>query len=280
LGYLGGGLLLLLNVLFIQFHSAFGVEKELAVRISLVSAGLWWGGFSTVTFLTLHEVRLPRTRALGVGAAVGAGFRELHATIGQLRRRPHLLLFLSAYMIYNDGVQTVIKMAAIFGKEELGLTTGTLLGTFLMVQLVGIGGALGMSRVGTRLGVKRTVLWALAVWLMLTLFAYRMHTAAEYWIMGLVVGLILGGTQALSRSFYARLITREQSAQFFGLFSVFSKFSAVWGPILFAFIRQMTGTARLSILSVSLFFLVGGILLSFVKEDAQFESGGGDAGTS
>lgn len=266
LGYLGGGLLLLLNVLFIHFHQAFGVDQEVAVRLSLASAGVWWGGFSTVTLFMLRERSASVSVRTGLSFSVRKGFSSLRETVLHIVRRRNLLLFLVAYMIYNDGVQTIIKMAAIFGKEELGLSSSTLLGTFLMVQFVGIAGALGMSRAAETLGVRRTILLALAVWLGLTLFAFRMRTPGEYWIMGLVVGLILGGTQALSRSFYARLVTRERAAQLFGFFSVFSKFSAVWGPILFALIRQLTGTARLSILSVSVFFLVGGAILCFVKE--------------
>jgi UMF1 family MFS transporter len=176
------------------------------------------------------------------------------------------VIFLLAYMIYNDGVQTVIKMASIYGKDELHLPTTTLLGTLLMVQCIGIGGALFMSRVAAWLGTRRTIMGALLVWLAMTVYAYRMDSAPEYWVLGIVVGLILGGTQALSRSLYGSLIPKEQAAQFFGYFSVFAKFSAIWGPILFAFIRQVTGTSRLSILSLSLFFLLGWVLMFFVTE--------------
>jgi len=158
-------------------------------------------------------------------------------------------------------------MASIYGKDELHLSTGTLFGTLLMVQFVGIGGALLMSWIAKRLGPKQTIMGALLVWLGLTLFAFGVTTAVEYWLLGLIVGIILGGTQALSRSFYGRLIPRDQSAQFFGYFSVFAKFSAIWGPILFAFIRQITGTSRISILCLSLFFLTGWILLFFVQDE-------------
>ena len=172
-------------------------------------------------------------------------------------------------MIYNDGVQTVIKMASIYGKEELGLSMGTLLGTLLMVQFVGIAGALLMPGLAVRWGTKRTIMGSLLVWCSLTLFAYRMETALEYGLLGFVVGLILGGTQALSRSLYGRIIPREKSAQFYGYFSVFAKLSAIWGPMVFAYVRQATGTARLSILSISGFFLVGWLLLFLVKEEGR-----------
>ena len=170
-------------------------------------------------------------------------------------------------MIYNDGVQTVIRMASIYGKEELHLSTGVLLGTLLMVQFIGIGGAIFVSWISRQFGTRQTIMGLLCVWFALTLFAYSMDTSLDFWIMGVVVGLILGGTQALSRSFYGRLIPKEQSAQFFGYFSVFEKLSAIWGPILFAFIRQATGTSRFSILAISVFFLAGWSILFFVREE-------------
>lgn len=267
LGYLGGGLLLALNVFFIQFSQDLGVQKGTAVRLSLASAGLWWALFGTISFQLFREQKgaYPQRRTLGQSALVG--LRKAWQTTRAITRYKNILIFLVSYMIYNDGVQTVIKMASIYGKDELRLSTGTLLGTLLMVQFIGIGGALLISRVARWFGTKQTIMAALLVWLVLTIFAYRMHSSLEYWLLGIVVGLILGGTQALSRSLYGRLIPRDQSAQFFGYFSMFAKFSAIWGPIVFAFIRQVTGTSRLSILCLSLFFLIGWILLFFVKEE-------------
>ena len=266
LGYLGGGLLLALNILFIQFGYQFGVSKLMSVKLSLASAGFWWAMFGTISFFLFHEKKETQFLHTSIFQAAKIGFRKTWHTTRMVTGYKHLLIFLLAFMIYNDGVQTVIKMASIYGKDELHLSTATLLGTLLMVQFIGIGGALLMSRMARWCGAKRTIMACLLVWFGLTLFAYRMETHFEFWILGIVAGLILGGTQALSRSFYGSLIPKDQSAQFFGYYSVFAKFSAIWGPIIFALVRQVTGTSRLSILSLSLFFLTGWILLFFVKE--------------
>ncbi|MBW1768017.1 MAG: MFS transporter [Deltaproteobacteria bacterium] len=266
LGYLGGGLLLALNILFIQSGYRFGVSKLMSIKLSLASAGFWWAMFGTLSFFLFHEKKGTPSPHIAILQAAKIGFRKTWHTARMVAGYKHLLIFLLAFMIYNDGVQTVIKMAAIYGKDELHLSTSTLLGTLLMVQFLGIGGALLMSRMAGWCGTKRTIMAGLVVWFGLTLFAYRMETSLEFWILGIVAGLILGGTQALSRSFYGSLIPKDQSAQFFGYYSVFAKFSAIWGPIIFAYVRQVTGTARLSILSLALFFLTGWILLFFVKE--------------
>jgi len=266
LGYLGGGLLLAISVLFIQFSHVFGIHKETAVRLSLASAGLWWALFGTISFLLFQEEKTPGEVQKSIRQAALEGLRKTWETTRAFTRHRQVLIFLVAFMLYNDGVQTVIRMASIYGKDELNLPTGTLLGTLLMVQFIGIGGAILMSRVARPFGTKRTIMGLLVIWFALTIFAYKMNTSLEFWIMGVVVGLILGGTQALSRSFYGRLIPEGQSAQFFGYFSVFSKLSAIWGPILFAFIRQATGTSRFSVLAVSVFFVVGWLILFFVEE--------------
>lgn len=267
LGYLGGGLLLALNVLFIQFSHLKGVPKEAAVRLSLASAGVWWAFFGTISFFLVHEDKDPVSVKKGISLAALEGLRKALETTRAVIGYKQMLLFLVAYMIYNDGVQTVIRMASIYGKEELHLSTDTLLGTLLMVQFIGIGGAIFMSWISQRFGTKKTIMGLLFAWFSLTIFAYYMTTSLEFWILGVMVALILGGTQALSRSLYARLIPEGQSAQFFGYFTVFEKLSAIWGPILFAFIRQASGTSRFSVLAVSVFFLVGGSLLFFVRED-------------
>ncbi len=268
LGYLGGGLLLALNILLIQFGDSIGINKDTAVRLSFVSAGVWWAFFGSISFMMFQEEKAGYADQKSMGPAAIEGLREAWKTIRTIAEHKNILLFLAAYMIYNEGVQTVIRMSSIYGKDELGFSIGTLLGTLLMVQFVGIGGAILMSRVALKFGVKQTVMGLLVVWLGVTIFAYGISTSIEFWILGGAVGLILGGTQALSRSFYGRLIPEEQTAEFFGYFSVFAKMSAIWGPILFAFVRQVTGTSRLSVLSLSVFFLVGWGLLFFVKEKA------------
>ena len=268
LGYLGGGILLALNVVIVSSSQRTGLFHETtAIRLCLASAGIWWALFGSISFSLFQEHGVPRFRDTGLLKGAVAGWRRVWETTLSITRQRHVLIFLASYMIYNDGIQTVIKMASIYGKEELNLSTGTLLGALLMVQCVGIGGSLLMSSVARLFGTKRTIMGGLVAWFGLTLFSYRMETPSEYWVMALVVGLILGGTQALSRSFYGRIIPKEQSAEFFGYFSVFGKFSAIWGPIIFAVVRQVTGTSRLSILSLSLFFFTGWVLLLFVREE-------------
>jgi len=269
LGYLGGGLVLAMNMAFIQLSHKIGVPKDMAIRLSMASVGVWWAMFGTISFLMFHEDRFPATDHIGMREAAVAGLHRAWQTTKTLNRHKHVMTFLLAYMIYNDGVQTVIKMASIYGKDELHLSTGILLGTLLMIQFVGIGGTILMSRIARQFGTKRTIMATLMIWFGVTLFAYRMSSSLEYLLLGLIVGLVLGGTQALSRSLYGRLVPKERSAEFFGYFSVFAKLSAIWGPILFAFIRQITGTSRLSILSLSLFFLTGCLLLFLVRETKQ-----------
>ena len=267
LGYLGGGILLALNVLFIQCAHIVGVQKEMAVRLSFVSTGIWWAFFGGISFRLFQENARPHENRVAFFQSAVDGLQNVRETIRVVRQHRNVLFFLVAYMIYNEGVQTVIRMASIYGKEELGLSTGTLLGTLLMVQFIGIGGAILMSWIAARFGIKQTIITILASWFALTIFAYGMTKAWEFWFLGGCVGLMLGGTQALSRSFYGRMIPSNQSAQFFGYYSVFAKMSAIWGPILFAYIRQTTGTSRLSVLSLSLFFLVGCGMLFFVREE-------------
>jgi UMF1 family MFS transporter len=264
-GYLGGGLLFVADLLLVQFHAQLGIaDAGVAIRIALGAVGLWWGGFSLITFRRLREAPAsapaPPLRAL-----FGEGFGRLARTLRAIRPLRGLLLFLAAFMIYNDGIQTVIAMATIYGSEELGFDTLTLMGCLLMIQFVGIAGARLFARLATRIGAKGAVLLSLAVWAGVALYAFAMTRAVEFWILGGVVGLVLGGSQALSRSLYSRIIPPSASAEFFGFFSVFEKFSAIGGPILFAAIRQVSGSARLSILSLAAFFLVGGVLLAFVN---------------
>jgi UMF1 family MFS transporter len=170
-------------------------------------------------------------------------------------------------MFYNDGIHTVIRMAAIYGKDELGLKNETLMGTLLLVQFIGIGGALLFSQISKTFGTKRILIFVLFLWLGILCYAYLITSALDFWILGIAVGLVLGGSQAISRSFYGAMIPTKESAEFFGFYSVFEKFSAIWGPFVFGIIRQITGTSRLAILSLVGFFIIGIVLLCFVKEN-------------
>jgi len=169
-------------------------------------------------------------------------------------------------MLYNDGIQTVINMATIYGKEELKLTTTHLMLTLLAIQIIAIFGALIFSYVAGFIGSKKAVMLTLVLWSGVVVFAYFIKSATEYFALGVAVGIVLGGSQALSRSLYGSMIPEEASAEFYSFYSVFSKFSAIWGPMAFAIIRQVTGSSRLSIVSLIFFFIAGLILLSFVDE--------------
>ncbi len=271
-GYLGGGLQFLICIVLIMTHNRIGIEKTMAVRISLLFSGVWWAGFSVITLVWLHEPRNDRTSSLhypgnnNLLAHIQAGVSRTWFTIVSVKRHRNLVIFLLAFMFYNDGIHTVIRMATIYGKDELGLKNETLLGTLLLVQFIGIGGALLFSRISRTFGAKRILIFVLLLWLCILCYAYIITSALDFWILGMAVGLVLGGSQAISRSFYSAMIPAKESAEFFGFYSVFEKFSAIWGPFVFGIIRQITGTSRLAILSLVGFFIIGIVLLCFVKE--------------
>ncbi|MDP6418767.1 MAG: MFS transporter [Candidatus Krumholzibacteria bacterium] len=256
-GYLGGGLAFLIALLLVSFHESIGLEKGLAVRISLALAGFWWGGFGLLAWKWMEEPAGEKP----AGSIAKSALRRTFSTFRTVSSRRALGLFLLAFLFYNDGVQTVVKMASIYGKEELGLATGDLMGTLLLVQLLGIPGALLFALFAGVIGARKAILFSLVLWTVVILWAWRMESAREFWILGAMVGLCLGGTQALSRSLFSRFIPEGKSAEYFGFYSVFAKFSAVAGPILFALIRQLTGSSRQSILALLVFFILGFFLL-------------------
>ena len=271
-GYLGGGLQFAVALALVAGHTHLGISQALAARIGIAMAGVWWAGFTLFTVKYLHEA--PRGDALpgtdnGKSSPlvyVRIGFSRLLKTAKRIRRFKHLLLFLIAFMLYNDGIQTVINMATIYGKEELQLTTTTLMVTLLIIQAIAIVGALVFSRLADLIGTKRAVMTTLVLWCGIVTYAYFITSAREYFILGVVVGIVLGGSQALSRSLYGSMIPEESSAEFYGFYSVFNKFSAIWGPVVFAVIRQVAGSSRLSIVSLVVFFITGLVLLAFVDE--------------
>jgi UMF1 family MFS transporter len=271
-GYVGGSL---------QFAIALGLvamqktpeDQAMAARIGMAMTGIWWAGWTLLTLKYLKEVKIPyelpeayrdRPKIL---AYLALGISRTVATAKRVGRFKHLTLFLVAYMIYNDGIHTVTSMATIYGTEELRLSTTALMVTLLLVQVVAIGGALVFSRIANRIGAKHAVMCALVLWSGVVTYGYFIHTATEFFVLGIIVGVVLGGTQALSRSFYGAMIPEQASAEFYGFYSVFSKFSSIWGPVTFGFIKQITGSARLAIISLMIFFIVGLILLGFVDEE-------------
>jgi UMF1 family MFS transporter len=263
-GYLGGGLLLVLNLALYLNAEALGISQGDAVRICLCSAGVWWGLFAVVTLTRLRNHPHPVELGLQRRGLVGGSVRQLGATFADLRRRPLTLLFLVTYLLYNDGVQTVANVSAQYGSEELGLSQSTLITAILVVQFIAFGGALGMGRLAARHGTKRTILGSLVVWVLVIGIAYFLQkgSALQFFAVALAIGFVLGGTQALSRSLFSQLIPAGREAEYFGFYEISDRGTSWLGPFLFALTYQLTDSYRYAIFSLVFFFVVGGVLLA------------------
>ncbi len=278
-GYVGGSIQFGFALALVAMHEAIGIDRVMAVRIAMAMTGLWWAGWTLITVKYLKEDKIEQVppekyhnleqyRGLSKGTAyLSIGISRTIATAKKVSNFKHLTLFMIAYMIYNDGIHTVTSMGTIYGKEELGLSDTNLMVTLLLIQVVALVGALIFSRIANRIGARQAVMFSLVLWSGVVIYAYFIHTAKEFFILGIIVGFVLGGTQALSRSFYGAMIPEKASAEFYGFYSVFSKFSAIWGPFTFGFIKQWTGSARLAIISLMVFFIVGLILLALVNDE-------------
>lgn len=269
-GYAGGGLQFACALGLIAGHKALGISAGDAARIGMLTAALWWGGFALVAARYLREPRvgqpLPPGRAPTLIGYLALGFGRVWQTMRHIRGLRHTALFLLAFFVYNEGIQTVIQMATMYGKQELHLSATALMVTLLLVQIVGIFGALLFAGIASRIGTRQAIILCLVVWCGVVVYAYFIRTAGEYFVLGAFVGLVLGGSQAISRSLYASMVPEDAPAEFFGFYSVVSKFSAVWGPFLFALIRHSTGSSRNALLAVIVFFVLGIVLLLFVDE--------------
>ena len=265
LGYLGSGLLMALNLLWIQKPEWFGIaSREAATRLSLLSAAVWWLVFSIPLFRRVPEP--PIARAPGEGPRIGlvrVGFSRLGATFHELRRYRQALLLLVAFLIYNDGIGTIIRMAAPYG-TEIGIPPGALIGAILVVQFVGIPFAFLFGLIADRIGPKRAIFISLFTYLGITVVGYYMKTTVHFFILALMVGMVQGGAQAISRSLFASMIPRHKSAEFFAFYGVFDKFAGILGPMVFATVIEATGSSRNAILALIAFFVVGGALLAGV----------------
>jgi MFS transporter, UMF1 family len=258
LGYVSGGLMLALNLAWIQWPQRFGLSSPAAAtRLSFLVAALWWVVFSIPL---LRQVPEPKVAADGLrGSLLSAAFGRLGGTLHSLRSYRHAFLMLVAFMIYNDGINTIIRMGTVFG-TELGIPQAKLIGAVLVLQFVGVPSSVLFGALARRIGARRAILLALAVYGAITLLAYRMHSAADFMLIAVLVGLVQGGAQALSRSLFASLVPRARSAEFFGFFGVFDKFAGVFGPALFALMIALTGGGRAAIASLVAFFAIGALL--------------------
>jgi len=321
MGYLGGGLLLLLNLVLYLMADPLGLEQVLVARISLASAGAWWLGFALITFATLrqrHTVRpLPAGEThLSIGFTQLASlmdvpvrlvttlillplaipvlfllhvpvFLALLPALGPIsvmvifivrksRQLPEAMKYLVAYLLYNDGIQTVIAVSAIFAAQELGMSSTNLILVILMIQFVAFFGALGFGWLAGKLGTKRTLLISLVIWSVVVVYAFAgmKSTAAvlgmeqrqlEFWVLGFVIALVMGGSQALSRSLFAQMIPKDQEAEFYAFYEVSERGTSWLGTFIFGLVNQVFGSLRMGVLSVILFFLLGLVILPFVN---------------
>ncbi len=329
MGYLGGGLLLLLNLVLYLFAGSLGLDEATVARISLASAGFWWLGFSLITFATLR----PRQEARPLPAGdnyLTIGFRQLAKLmevpvglvtgllllplaipvlfllqaplplpllpalgpivvlilfiIRKARTLPEAMKFLVAYLLYNDGIQTVIAVSAIFAVQELDFSSTNLILVVLMIQFVAFIGALLFGRLAGRIGAKRTIILSLVIWSVVVIYAWAglQSTATvlgmeqrqlEFWLLGFVIALVLGGSQALSRSLFAQMIPKDQEAEFYSFYEISERGTSWMGTFVFGAVNQMFGSLRLGILSVIFFFIMGLILLPLVNVSLAIEQG-------
>jgi len=260
LGYLGGGILLGINVLMIEFMS----DTMLATRLSFVTVSIWWAVF---TIPIIRNVKEPKAEGNKVkyNNPLSGGFKRLAVTFKELKNYRQLLLFLIAFWIYNDGIGTIIKMATIYG-AEIGIDQTTLIGALLMTQFVGIPFAFAFGRLAKYIGTKNSIMIGLFVYTIISIGGYFMQTALHFWILAFLVGTVQGGTQALSRSLFGSMLPKSKTCEFYGFYGTSSKFAGIIGPLVFAVVTQITGTSRLSILSLIMFFIIGAFLLNRVDE--------------
>ncbi|CAA9344190.1 MAG: Uncharacterized MFS-type transporter [uncultured Nocardioidaceae bacterium] len=278
LGYLGGGLLLALNLALVLGHDALGLTAETAVRVSLLSAAVWWAGFTLVPYLGLEDrgpgkADVARPPPADGGHASGVrgprpgllrgSFGQLASTLRDLRNYPVTLSFLVAYLVYNDGIQTVIVSASTYGEKELGFSTSVLISTILLVQYVAFAGALVFGRAAERFGARRVVLAGLVGWGVVVSAGFGLpeQEVAPFLVLAAGIGLVLGGTQALSRSLFSQLVPRGREAEYFSLYQAGERGTSWLGTLVFGLVHQWTDSYRPAILALVLFFVVGFVLL-------------------
>ena len=277
-GYLGGGLLFAINVAMTLAPARFGLrDAAQAVRVSFVMVAVWWAIFSVPLLRWVPEPASPvessstpsarddPSRGFGVGAAARSALGELWQTLQSVRQQRAVWLFLLGYWLYIDGVDTIIRMAVDYGLS-LGFSSQALITALLITQFVGFPAALAYGYLGQRIGAKRGILFGLLIYVAVTVFGYYMDSEPEFYILAVVVGLVQGGVQALSRSFYSRLIPAEKSAEFFGFYNMLGKFAAVIGPTLMGAVGKLTGSHRVAILSIALLLIGGAWLLLRVPD--------------
>jgi UMF1 family MFS transporter len=273
-GYIGGGLLLAINLVMLKYPERIGFSAgTFTVQDCFLSVALWWLIFSVPTFLFVKE------RGKGTDPSkhlsLRAGYHRLKQTFDQIKTFRELTTFLVAFLIYNDGIETVIVMASIFGAEVLGMQTHELILFFLMIQGIAFFGSLGFGWLADAIGNKKTILITLGVWSLIVIWAFQLglfwDRKTEYWALGILVALVMGGSQAASRSLQGLFTPEANSAEFFGFFAVSGKFASVFGPLIYGILVAITGNIQSGILSVLVFFLAGMVILWRVDEKKGME---------
>ncbi len=274
LGYVGGGVLLVLNLLLYMNAEKIGLTQGMAVRISLLSAGVWWAGFTLIPLSVLQN-RSPQKKAPVGESYIGAALKQLWFTVKEVFRLPQTLRFLIAYLVYNDAIQTIITLASQFGQEELKLPEQALITAILIAQFVGVVGALFFNWIASRIGNKHTVMLSLAIYCVVLIYVYGfVSTQTEFYFMAGAIGAIMGGSQALSRSLYSFMIPKGHEAEYYSIYEISDKGTSWLGPLFFGLALQFTGNYRISILSLILFFFVGlGVLWTVNVREAAREAG-------
>ena len=261
-GYLGGGLLLLINLVMVQFYDSLGLGKEMAVRLSLLSAALWWALFTIIPFVRLRDYA-PRNVVPEQGGLFKRSFGQLFTTLKEMRAFPMTLTFLIAYLFYNDGIQTVIYAASIYGQKQLGFDQSVLIEAILLIQFVAFGGDLFFGRLASRYGAYHSLLWGTFAWMAIVVWAMFLPrgNVLLFFATGVAIAIVMGGTQALSRSFFSLLIPHGREGEYFALYNAAERGTSWFGTLLFGLVFQLTGSYRPAIFALIVFFVLGAFFL-------------------
>lgn len=264
-GYLGGGIVLAVNLIIYLFRANLNLTEEQSIRISMLLAGVWWAFFSFVSYVKLRPLRI-KTIPLKKTGILSKVFSQLRFTISNISQTRNAMIFLIAYLFYNDGVQSIIVVSSIFGKNELGLSLEFLIMVILLVQFIAFFGALLFERIAKKFSAKNTIIFSLIIWIAIVLYAFIfLSTKEEFLFLSILIGLVLGGTQALSRSFFSVLIPKNCEAEYFSLYEISEKGTSWIGPAIFGLVLQFSRSYKFAILSLILFFVTGFFLLYLVE---------------